>query len=699
MDKIHLDHETACDLDLPSVGLDAYTAHPSMRVLMTAYRINGGKLQHWEAHKRKLPAEFKDAIEDPEVEKWGFGAQFERVVCKRALRLRTPIKGWRCGMVGAYMRSFHGGLEDVGQQVGLPMELQKLKDGKRLIRKFCMPQRITRNQPHEWRNWITDPEEWELFCEYNKQDVVTEESIDYRLSFFPVPDWRWDDYELDQRINDRGIPADMEFIDGVIWMSAKRKQELTESMGNITQLDNPNSVSQLLPWLKDHGYPFDNLRKNSVQKALALKTGDRQSLTVLRMRQWASVTSVQKAETAKRMIGEGGRIRYLFQFCGAGRTNRWAGRGVQPQNMKVTPKVLDAEHDPTKLSFVTDMIRTGDYQSLDLVMKEPMMALSGCMRSMFRTPENEKFVVCDSKSIESAVLGWVTNCQRLLQVFRDGKDPYRDFGTEFYQKPYEEITSAERTLCKPPCLGCGYRLGPGIILPDGNKTGLLAYADNMGIPLTPEHAKHAVEVFRAMYSEVPDTWKAYEIACEYVLRTKQPKEVGCLTFHWQKPFMLIRLPSGRDIFYYKPKIEPRRVYTGRLKKVRKRSEGMFVDGAPEGQWITVEEEESYIKNSFTYMGKNQKTTQWTRLDGHGGVITENVVQAFAYDVLMVKLRRMEEEGFHIVMHAHDEGGAVVRQGENRLTADFLQEIFVEPIDWAPGLPLGASKWEGQFYRK
>lgn len=700
-DKLRLDWESASDVDLTKVGLDVYSAHPSTRVLMGAYRINNGPYKHWEAHRSRIPAELVEALEDPDVEKHAFGAQFERVMANRVLGIRSPIKGWRCSMALAYMMSFHGGLEDIGEQIGLPQDLMKMKEGKKLIHLFSMPQRITKNQPLLWRDWDTDPELWLTFCQYNIQDVVTEEAIDTRLGKYEIPEWRWSDYELDQEINDRGIPADIDFIENIIWMSARRKSELTRKLAFLTELNNPNSVEQLKPWLQERGYPYDDLRKHSVAKAISLKLGTKECRRALRLRQWASKTSVQKANTAKLVLGEGNRLRYLFQFCGASRTNRWSGRSVQSQNMTVTPKVLDAEEDDTKLSFVTDLIRTGDYEGLEFFMGEPMIALSGCMRSLFRTEDHEEFVVADLKSIESAVIAWVTQCDRLLGVFRDGKDPYKDFGTEFYRKAYDEITRIERGVCKPPALGCGFRLSGGTILPDGTKTGLLAYAENMGVVMTIDESAQAVKVYRSMYSEIPAFWKACEAAAAYVIRTKKPKKLGFVEFHWAKPFLLIRLPSGRDMFYYKPMLQKRRVYTGRMRKVK-------IKDSPDNQHLLdfgykpddeIEIEESYIRETLTYMGKDQKTNKWVRLDAHGGVTTENIVQTIAYDVLMVKLRRMKQAGFDINFHAHDEGGAIVRKGENRLTLDRLLGVFKEPIDWAPGLPLGAAGWTGEFYRK
>lgn len=711
-DTLSLDYETASDVDLTKVGLDVYTMPRSNpHVLMAAYRINRQRLQHWQAHQGPPPAELVEALEDPNVEKWAFNSQFERVVTNRVLGIKSPIRNWRCAMVLAYMHCFTGTLEDVGEQIGLPQNKQKQKDSKRLINMFTMPQKLSKNFIYEWRNWLTDPEEWEEFCEYNRQDVVAEESIKTRLLGspdrpYPILADEWDFYELDQLINDRGMPADFKFINNVIAMSERRKRELLDEMADITRLQNPNSGYQLLPWLKDWGYPYDDLRKENVEKALnrgvelwdcPKSTPDEDApeiIQVLRRRQWSAVRSIDKAYAARKMIGQGGVVRFMYQFGGASRTLRFSGRGVQPQNMKRTPKILDPEDNDEKLTVATDLIRNGDYDGFDLFINEPMEGLTGCMRSMFRAPDGQEFKVCDYKSVESAGLAWLTGCKRLLNVFREGRDPYLDFGILFYNKAYEAITRAERQICKPPALGCGYRLSAGEIR-DGVKSGLLAYADNMGIEMTQEEAIRAVKVFREGYPEVKQFWYDCEDAVRHVLTTGQPYTLGFLKFEYMKPYLLIRLPSGRRIYYYKPKLEKRIVPTGRYKKVRSR--GMFEDGYPEGQIIEVEQ--TFVRHNFSYMGRNQKTTKWERVEGHGGVVTENADQALTRDILKVGLMRLHEAGFDLRGHSHDEGIVLQRIGDNRFTFELMKEIYKKPIEWAPGFPLDASGWQGAYYRK
>jgi DNA polymerase len=688
---LSLDYETYCDLDIRRVGLDAYMSHASFAVLMAAYRIDRQPLQHWECHEGPVPADLREALLDPQVRRWAFNAAFERLATQVGLGIKTPIAGWRCSMVLSYMHSFTGGLAAVGTQMCLPVDQQKKKTGARLIKIFCGPQKPTKKHPHTRRNWDTDPEEWSEFCEYNKQDVVAEENLRDRLIKFPIQEDEWEFYGLDQEINDRGMPVDLDFVRNVAEMSERRRRELLDEMERLTGLDNANSVAQLLPWLQNQGYPYEDVRQENVRKALnrveeLWGTADHPVVEVLQRRLWAAKTSVKKANAALLSAGAGDRIRHMYKFAGASRTNRFSGALVQPQNLTRTPKLFDPEHDSSRLDCVTNMIRRGDYDAFELLVDEPMMAFAGCMRGMFRTRDDEEFHVCDYSSIESVGLAYVTRCERMLDVFRDGRDIYRDFGSRLFKKPYEAITSAERQISKPAVLGCGYRLGPGKLV-DGHKTGLLAYAENMGIELTQDESVLAVTTFRETYAEVKQFWYDCETAVQHVMHTYKPYKLGCLRFEWMKPYLLIQLPSGRYIYYYKPRLEARLVKTGRMRPVY------------QGGIYLGDEEETYKRTVLTYMGRNQRKNTWERVEAHGGVTTENVVQALTRDILKVGLQRLHKAGFNIVGHAHDEAIAITRKGDNYYNWPRMREIMREPIDWVPGFPLNAAGWSGSYYRK
>lgn len=689
-DTLHLDYETACELDIRRVGLDRYTAEPSCRVLMAAYRINDGPLQHWEGHRAPFPSDLREALVDPAVERWAFNAQFERVVTRRVLKIPTPIRNWRCTMVLAFMQSFTGGLSEIGKQVGLSPDDRKLKSGDDLIRVFSVPQKPTMNQPHVWRNWDTDPDLWEEFVRYNKQDVLTEEAVKRRLIKYPVPEDEWQFYELDQVINDRGVPLDLQFVANVMQMAKRRKAELDAEMKEITGLSNPLSVAQLLPWVRYHGYPYPNLQKEFVVKALVrhrheggvVLAGD--CARVLEMRLLVSKTSISKADAADRTVGPGDRVRFMYQFAGASRTGRFAGRNVQPQNMVRTPKMFDPEDGDERLTLATDLIRQGDYDGVELFVNEPMEAFSGAMRSMFRAPEGYQFTVCDYSSVESAGLGWVSKCPRLLDVFRSGKDPYKDFATLFFEKPYDEVTRAERQICKPPTLGCGYRLSAGRVT-EGTKTGLLRYAEGMGIEMSEEQAERAVSVFRSGYPEIPQFWYGCEDAIKYVMQTQRPYDFGYIRFDYHKPYLTIRLPSGRYIYYYRPQYRKIPIEI----KWEKTSVG----------WTLVDKPYYVERVVFSYMARIQGTTKWDLVNSHGGVTTENIVQALTRDILKVGLQRLHEAGFKIVGHSHDEAIAVTPIGDNYYTLERMRELMSAPIAWAPGFPLNAAGWSAPFYRK
>lgn len=695
-DVLDFDLETACDLDLTAVGLDRYTSHHSARPLMCAWSINGGKDQLWEPHRSRIPAELEEAIEDPEVHKWAFNMQFERVFVNRVMMLDMPIKNTYCTQALSYMQSFSGRLEDVGAQVGLPIERQKLATGKKLIKTFSMPQKTTKNQPNLWRDWRTDPGLWEEFGDYCLQDNDTEKGIKSRLIKFPIQYSEWELYWIDQEINDTGMPIDMTFVTNGLEMAKRRKAELIEELRDLTGLDNPNSPTQLTKWLREYGYPFFDINKDTVTKVLAehkqaldedeTPVCDDVAIDALKIRQNAGKTSYTKWEKLKQTVGDDGFLRYTFQFAGAGRTSRWAGRGFQPHNLVRTPKELTNDN---WLEEGTEAIRRGDYGWLSLILKEPMTTITGLMRSSIRAPEGYELRVRDLSSIETCVTAWLSGCRRLLEVFANKKDPYIDFATDFYKKPYEDVTKAERQIAKPPVLGCTYRLGGGQLL-DGKRTGLWAYAESMGVDFTQKESERAVKVFREGYPEIPQLWYALENAAIAAMRSggrvirpiikmdgeRRPVPV---TFEYRKPYLMLRLPSGRYLYYHKPRI-------GKETRIGRPTE-KYPDGAP------------YTKETISYMGRRQNGHAWVRVFTHGGKFTENIVQAIARDILKAGLLRAKRFGFKMVGHVHDEIIALIKKGDNYFTGEALGKCMTRELSWAIGLPLGAAGWTGPFYVK
>lgn len=699
MTSLNFDYETKSDVDLTQVGLDVYASHPSTRVIFCSYSFDKNPVPKlWDVESGlPFPRELREAIADPEVKKKAFNAQFERIISKRVLKIDTPIRNWRCSMVGAYLLSFSGGLGDIARQIGLPADKQKDKRGKELIRLFSMPQRVTKSQPHLWRNGKTDPDQYREFGEYCIQDTVAEMAVEKRLEPFYIPESEWLLYELDQKINDRGLPVDMQYVENAIWMAAKRKKELLEELRDLTGLANPNSGAQMLPWLQARGYPFSDLVKDTVKKVLkeSRDSLEPDAVSALLLRQNASRTSVAKYDAFYKSSGysedEFERwFRFAFQMAGATRTARWAGRRIQAQNLPRTPGEIE---QLWKLAMTTNYIRNGDYEGLGFMVGEPMTALVGCIRSAIRAPKGRVLRVCDLSSIETCVIAWLSRCVRLLKVIQNGYDPYKDFGvilykgvyaafgTPEYEAAYAEVSKKERTNSKPAVLGCGYRLGGGDLM-KGKRTGLWGYAENMGVDLTQSESLRAVNAYRENYAEVPALWKAYEVAVAKALRSRVPVREGPLVFVYQKPFLKVVLPDGRPLYYFQPKM---------LRKEFSKSKGRDEDGN--------EILETWNKLSFTYMGQNQKSGKWERIYSHGGKLVENFVQAIARNILKEGLLDADNEGFDLVGHVHDEILACEDEDDDYHTVELLGDCMTRARSWAEGLPLGYGGWQNPFYIK
>ena len=386
MTVLSLDYETCSEADLKVVGLSRYVRDPSTRVLMCAYRIDGGPVDVWNTADSGAypPPHLAQLLVDPAVIKYAFNASFERLVTRHVLKLDTPYTNWRCTMALAYTQSFVGGLAEVGEQMGLPLDTQKHAYGRKLIKMFCMPQKPTKAQPLVWLDHRTNPKEWVEFVDYCRQDVIAEDAIRERLQRYPIAEREWELYELDQRINDAGLPIDRRFVESAIVMSDQRKKELNAEINRLTGLDNGNSTTQLLPWLKARGYPFDDLQKDTLSKVLREQNDlTAEAREVLLLRQNANRQSTAKYDAVMSGLDDDDHLRHCFQFAGASRTNRWAGRRFQPTNLAKTPKLLE---DDAALTAATDAIRRGDRDALEVLVGEPMTALVGCVRSAIRAP-------------------------------------------------------------------------------------------------------------------------------------------------------------------------------------------------------------------------------------------------------------------------------------------------------------------------
>ncbi len=706
--RLAYDIEVFSEQDVTKVGLDLHSSDPSCEIIMCSYSYDDEPVKLWTIEDGPFPQHLKNAIADPRITKTCFNAQYERVVCRRSLKIKAPIRSFKCTMALAYMQSFTGGLADVGAQVGLPIEKQKLDGGKKLINLFCKPQKVTKNQPHIRATAKTHPEEWKQFGEYCVGDTIAEKAIARRLNKFPVLQEEWEMYWLDQSINDRGFVIDRDFIRNAAAMVVRRKAELKIEMAGLTGLANPNSGPQLLPWLKERGYPFDDLRANTVKKVLAeykvaKENGEPRIMTalaikVLKRRQISSRMSVAKYAALDRILPDDNICRYAFQYGGASRTLRWAGRRFQPHNLPRPPKYFEGNEDLIELGLdsyehlknCVEAIRRNDYEFLQLYVVEPMDVLVGALRCAIVPPEDHSLAVSDLSSIETRVTAAVSGCARLLRVIKEGLDPYKDFGSKMFGVPYDQVDKRMRQDSKPAVLGCTYRLGGGE-LKEGKRTGLWGYAESMGVNLTQVFANKAVEVFRETYFEIPLAWYALENAVEWCLKTRQDQVPTFRTpdgrkirmpvrIEYRKPYLLIWLPSGRPLYYHLPRIHTEVRYS-------KRTTEEYPDGVP------------YTKTVFSYMGKMPNSRKWVRVFTHGGKIFENIVQAIARDVLRDGLLRAKKLGFRICMHVHDEIVAWIKKGDNFYTAALLQDCMSEECKWFPELPLGADGAEFDFYRK
>lgn len=681
MTVLSLDYETRSKTDLFARGLYAYARDPSTRVLMAAYAIDDGPVELWQPHMSpKPPADLRDAMRDPAVTKRAWNVNFESEITEHTLGLR--IDNWIDTMVMALYASLPGKLEFAGPALGLPEEMCKMPEGKRLIRKFSLPK-----ADGTFRDWSTDEDDWELFCDYCKRDVTVEREIARRLASIKVPDSEWELWRLDQKINRRGLPVDLDFVRSALAMGAAEKQRLINMLKRETGLSNPMTQAGFLDWARSHGYPYNNLQKGTVARAMREGEMDAELVRMMSIRGDAAKTSIRKYDSVLAKTQDD-RLYNTVQFYGASRTGRWAGRDPQVQNFPRPINEIEGHEER-----FTDMVKAGQYDDILLEFGGAMPVLSSLTRSSFRAPEGRIFHIADLNAIENRVLGWVTGCQPILDVFLNDLDPYKAFGSKMFRKPYEEITKAERTISKPAVLGCGYRLGGGDEVEDKNGdlilTGLWGYAASMGISMTREQAHESVKVFRAAYPEVVQYWYDVQNAAHECVVNCSTVRVGCLVFNGSPNLMRVRLPSGRDLHYIRPRIEKLR--TTFSKQV---PDGMNDDGTPRFKTVS----EVKLVSALTYEGMHQKTKKWCRLSTHGGKLTENFVQAIARDVLAAGLLKADKIGYDIVLHAHDEIVAET-DVDDLLTPDDLAAVMAEPLPWAPGLPLKAVGLASTIYRK
>ena len=684
MPKLDLDFETYSPLDITQVGAHKYALHPETEVLMAAWGVDHGPVNLWvPAEGQPLPAELEAVLCDPNVEVHAFNAQFERLILWHVLGYRIPIEQFRCTMTHAWTLSFSGGLASVGEQMGLGQDQRKLTTGKQLINRFCKPAPSNHKADRYTRH--THPGEWARFKEYCIQDVVAEREIALLLAGYPIhPEelklWFWD-----QEVNDRGVPIDMDLVNAAVYLEAKEKSGLKHEMNQLTLLENANSNPQLQQWLSARGVRLPNMQAETIARARK-EVQDPLVLQVLDMKAGVSKVSTTKWKAFQRATCDDGYLRGMFQFGGAQRTQRWAGRIVQLHNLKRPGKDLEGTIDQ-----VIDVLLTRDLDLVHALVDDVLGLLSEGVRCAITAPEGYMLAPCDLGSIESRVLGYVSGCERINRIFREGKDTYKDFAMELFNVPYEQVTKAQRGYSKPPTLGCGYQLGG---------PGLVAYAEDMGVDMPLEDAKRAVSLYREIYPEVPLLWQWLIETCKEVTEQHVVREGYTVRIYRDPNFLFIELPSGRRLAYYQPLVLPM-VPPWEKERVEREIEVML-QLYPE---MTEEQARSEVGPprkvpTLTYMGMNQYSKKWERLTTHGGKITENIIQAIARDVLAFHMRMTEDHlGPIIHGHVHDEEIPMVPEYIAPQRLQQMEEIMRIPPPWAPTLLLDAKGFITRRYKK
>ena len=645
MKTLSIDIETYSDQNLAKTGVYRYVESPVFEILLFSYSVDGGSVQQVDlACGEQIPAEVIAALEDDSVTKWAFNANFERICLSRFLGLPTwdylKPDAWKCSMVWAVTMGLPLSLKGVGSVLGL--EKQKLTEGKELIKYFCQPCAPTKSNGQRTRNLPAHaPDKWLTFKKYNIRDVETEMSIQARLAKYPVPDSVWDEYHLDQGINDRGVALDMELVRQAIQMDSKSRSELTQAMKELTELDNPNSVQQIKQWLSDNGMETDTLGKKAV--AEMLKTAPPELQTVLTLRQQLAKSSVKKYQAMEIAVCADGRARGMFQFYGANRTGRWAGRIIQMQNLP--------QNHLSDLAEARGLVRCGDFEGVKMLYEDVPDTLSQLIRTAFVPQGDRKFIVADFSAIEARVIAWLAGETWRQKVFADGKDIYCASASQMFGVPVEKhgVNGHLRQKGKIAELALGY----------GGSVGALKAMGALDMGLTEDELPPLVDAWRQANPKIVQLWWAVDRAVMEAVRFKHTNETYGITFSCKSGMLFITLPSGRQLAYVKPKIGTNK----------------------------------FGGDCITYEGVGS-TKKWERLDSYGPKFVENIVQATARDILCYAMKTLR--CCSIVMHIHDE---VVIEADRRMSMQVVCDRMGRIPPWAKGLQLRADGYETEFYKK
>lgn len=645
MKTISIDIETFSSVDLAKSGVYRYAESPDFEVLLFGYSVDGGAVSVVDlASGEIIPPHILAALEDETVIKCAFNANFERICLSRLLGYKTgrylsPVS-WHCTMVWSAYMGLPLSLQGCGAV--LRLDRQKLTEGKELIRYFCVPCQPTKANGGRTRNLPGDaPEKWARFKIYNARDVETEAEIQQKLSRFPVPEEIWDEYCIDQKINDTGVALDRTLVREAIAMDGVSGHELSDAMKSLTALENPNSVSQMKAWLAANGLHTDTLGKKTV--AELLKTAPERLREVLLLRQQLAKSSVKKYQAMENAVCSDGRARGMFQFYGANRTGRWAGRLIQMQNLP--------QNHLSDLSQARALVRTGNREAVKLLYEDIPDTLSQLIRTAFVAPEGKKFIVADFSAIEARVIAWMAGETWRQQVFADGKDIYCASASQMFGVPVEKhgINGHLRQKGKIAELALGY----------GGAVGALKAMGALDMGLSEEELPPLVQAWRNANPNIVNLWWAVDSAVTEAVQRRTSSKTHGIRFTYRSGMLLITLPSGRNLTYIKPKI------------------GTNFFGSP----------------CVTYEGIGG-TKKWERLESYGPKFVENIVQATARDILCYAMKTLRHTD--IVMHIHDE---IVIEADPQMSLQAVCGQMGRTPPWAPGLLLRADGYETQFYRK
>lgn len=639
-----IDIETYSDVDLISCGVYKYSSSPHFEILLIAYSVDDEETVCIDvANGEEPPKEFIEMLFDDTVTKTAFNANFERTCFSNYYHHSFRPEAWRCTAVQAAMLALPLSLEGVGAALGL--DKQKMTEGKELIKYFCSPCKATKSNGGRTRNLPKDaPEKWRQFKTYCIRDVDVEKQIRQRLAKFPIPKREQEIYCLDQRINDRGIMVDRNLVNHAVACDLLYKETATARAYELTELENPNSVSQLKLWLKEKGLEVDSLAKDTVKDLSMKAEGDVQE--VLKLRLATSKTSVKKYEAIDRSVCAENRVHGLLQFYGANRTGRWAGRLVQIHN-------LPQNHLPD-LELARALVSEGRYEEVELFYESTPNVLSELIRTAFVAKPGCRFIISDYSAIEARVLAWLAGEEWRLQVFETHGKIYEASASAMFHVPIEEITKTSplRQKGKISELALGY----------GGAVGALTSMGALKMGLTEEELPGLVSTWRSANPHITAFWWAVDEAAVTAVRDKKPSKVGRVSFEYKSGILFVTLPSGRKLSYVKPRMM--------LNKFGR--EGLTYEG----------------------IGESKK---WMRLETYGPKLVENIVQAASRDILAEAMLRLEKEGFDIVCHVHDE--VVLEVPDGKSSVEEVNEIMaVNPV-WTEGLPLKAAGFESPFYKK